>query len=215
MASAWGANPISSPDNVLLGSARNATGVIFAPFDGLIDEIRIWDHARTQGEIVADMNAQILSAPGLLARYGLNEGVGTTATDSVGALVGTLTNGAAWETVNLPAIGDGLCDFDPIPGCCAVDGDCDDSNDCTDDASAITIVQDTVPDGSQRPEHDQFTQEDIIAGRKTMTITLDQDIHLIRDVQKGMHSRGFTEAWLNDDESRVQHYHTWLDRYMG
>ncbi len=48
-----------------------------------------------------------------------------------------------------------------------------------------------------------------------MTITLDQDIHLIRDVQKGMRSRGFEEAWLNDDEGRVQHYHTWLDRYMN
>ena len=55
---------------------------------------------------------------------------------------------------------------------------------------------------------------EIIAGEKTMTITLDQDIHLIRDVQKGMQSRGFKEAWLNEDESRVQHYHTWIDRYM-
>ena len=68
--------------------------------------------------------------------------------------------------------------------------------------------------GTARPEHDVFTQDDIIAGDKTMTITLDQDIHLIRDVQKGMHSRGFSEAWLNDDENRVQHYHTWLDRHM-
>ena len=71
-----------------------------------------------------------------------------------------------------------------------------------------------LPPVVDRPEHDTFTQEDIIAGRKTMTITLDQDIHFIRDVQRGMHSRGFSEAWLNDDESRVQHYHTWLDRYM-
>ena len=79
---------------------------------------------------------------------------------------------------------------------------------------SFNLDQEGLPDGSTRPEHDQFTQEDIIAGRKTMTITLDQDIHLIRDVQKGMHSRGFTQAWLNDDEARVQHYHTWLDRYM-
>jgi len=79
---------------------------------------------------------------------------------------------------------------------------------------SFNLDQEGIPDASKRPEHDQFTQEDIIAGRKTMTITLDQDIHLIRDVQKGMHSRGFTQAWLNDDESRVQHYHTWLDRYM-
>lgn len=69
-----------------------------------------------------------------------------------------------------------------------------------------------VPD--ERPEHDEFTQEDIIAGDKTMTITIDQDIHFIRDVQKGMHSKGFDEAWLNDDEARVQHYHDWLNYYM-
>ena len=69
-------------------------------------------------------------------------------------------------------------------------------------------------DGVIRPEHEEFTQDDIISGEKTMTITIDQDIHLIRDVQKGMHSRGFDEAWLNDEESRVQHYHNWLDHYM-
>jgi phenylpropionate dioxygenase-like ring-hydroxylating dioxygenase large terminal subunit len=70
-----------------------------------------------------------------------------------------------------------------------------------------------VPD--ERPEHDEFDQEDIIAGRKTMTITIDQDVHFIRDVQNGMHSKGFGEAWLNDDECRIQHYHDWLNHYMG
>ena len=69
-------------------------------------------------------------------------------------------------------------------------------------------------DGTVRPEHDEFDQEAIIAGEKTMTITLDQDIHLIRDVQKGMHSRGFDGAWLCDEEGRIQHYHAWIDRYV-
>jgi hypothetical protein len=36
-----------------------------------------------------------------------------------------------------------------------------------------------------RPEHDEFTQEDVIAGRKTMTLTIDQDVHYIRDVLAG------------------------------
>ncbi len=66
-----------------------------------------------------------------------------------------------------------------------------------------------------RPDHDQFTQEDVIAGHKTMTITIDQDIHFIRDVQAGMHSRGFTDQLLCDDEVRIQHYHDWMDHYMG
>ena len=65
-----------------------------------------------------------------------------------------------------------------------------------------------------RPEHDEFTQEDIIAGRKTMTITIDQDVHYIRDVQAGMHSRGFESQILCDDEVRIQHYHDWLDHWM-
>ena len=48
-----------------------------------------------------------------------------------------------------------------------------------------------------------------------MTITIDQDIHLIRDVQAGMRSRGFTTAMLSDEEARVQHYHDWLDHFIG
>ena len=68
---------------------------------------------------------------------------------------------------------------------------------------------------SHRPEHDEFSQDDIIEGRKTMTITIDQDIHLIRDVQAGMHSRGFTSQKLCDDEVRLQHYHDWLGFILG
>ena len=79
----------------------------------------------------------------------------------------------------------------------------------------VSFNLDQDNDGTARPEHDEFDQEAIIAGEKTMTITLDQDIHLIRDVQKGMHSRGFKEAWLNDDEARVQHYHSWIDKYIN
>ena len=67
----------------------------------------------------------------------------------------------------------------------------------------------------ERPERDVFDQEDIISGDKTMTITIDQDVHLIRDVQAGMRSRGFDTAQLCDDEIRVQHYHDWLDLKMG
>jgi len=66
-----------------------------------------------------------------------------------------------------------------------------------------------------RPVHDEFTQDDIISGAKTMTITIDQDIHLIRDIQAGMRSRGFDTALLCDDEVRVQHYHDWLHHFIG
>jgi phenylpropionate dioxygenase-like ring-hydroxylating dioxygenase large terminal subunit len=66
-----------------------------------------------------------------------------------------------------------------------------------------------------RPEHDEFDHQDIIEGRKTMAITIDQDIHYIRDIQAGMHSRGFDAAVLSDEEVRIQHYHDWMDHVMG
>ena len=69
-----------------------------------------------------------------------------------------------------------------------------------------------IPD--ERPEREEFTQEDVIAGEKTMDITVDQDVHLIRDVQNGMRSRGFSKQVLNDDEARIQHYHDWYSCFM-
>ncbi len=72
----------------------------------------------------------------------------------------------------------------------------------------------TLFEQTARPAHDEFDQEDIIAGRKTLGITLDQDVHYIRDVQRGMHSRGFKAALLCDDEARLQHYHDWLTHWM-
>jgi hypothetical protein len=74
------------------------------------------------------------------------------------------------------------------------------------------VILEGVP---ERPEHEDFIQDDVIAGKNTMTITIDQDVHLIRDIQAGMHSRGFSEAWLNDDENRVQHFHDWMDYYIS
>jgi phenylpropionate dioxygenase-like ring-hydroxylating dioxygenase large terminal subunit len=73
----------------------------------------------------------------------------------------------------------------------------------------------TLFEQPERPVHDEFDQEDVIAGRKTMGITIDQDVHYIRDVQKGMHSRGFRQARLCDEEARIQHYHDWLTQWMG
>ena len=86
-----------------------------------------------------------------------------------------------------------------------------------DKARGLSLVGDPkmAPAETQaRPERDVFTQEDVIAGTHSMTITIDQDIHLLRDMQAGMHSRGFRRAWLNEDEARVQHFHDWLDIWL-
>ncbi len=65
-----------------------------------------------------------------------------------------------------------------------------------------------------RPPRETFDQDDVIAGRHSMTITIDQDIHLLRDMQAGMRSRGFERAVLNEDEVRVQHFHDWVDEWL-
>lgn len=71
------------------------------PFEGDIDEVRVWNYARTQIEIQNDMNAQFCTNPtGLMAYYQFNEGVAgatntgiTTLPDLSGsANNGTLTN---------------------------------------------------------------------------------------------------------------------------
>jgi hypothetical protein len=70
-------------------------------FDGIMDEVRIWDRALTQDEIQENMNCELSGThPGLLAYYKFNQGVEgadntavTTLTDSSGnSNHGTLTD---------------------------------------------------------------------------------------------------------------------------
>ena len=67
----------------------------------------------------------------------------------------------------------------------------------------------------ERPEHDSFTAADVIDGKHSLTITIDQDIYYLSDMQAGMHSRGFDHALLNEDEVRVQHFHDWLESFLA
>lgn len=82
-----------------IGAAMTSTGAREGAFAGRIDEVRVWNYARSAAEILAGKDAEIASAPGLIGRYGLNEGTGTTAGNSAGAgdaPIGTLTNGPVW-----------------------------------------------------------------------------------------------------------------------
>ena len=59
-------------EDVLIG-AGNFAGSIVRRFDGIIDEVRIWDHARDGAEIAAQMDCALTGAePGLLAYYSFN-----------------------------------------------------------------------------------------------------------------------------------------------
>ena len=80
-----------------IATAMTSTGSAAGYFDGIIDEIRIWNYARTQTDIQNDMTSEITSATGLVGRWGLNEGSGTDAVNSEsGGSDGTLINGPAW-----------------------------------------------------------------------------------------------------------------------
>jgi phenylpropionate dioxygenase-like ring-hydroxylating dioxygenase large terminal subunit len=72
-----------------------------------------------------------------------------------------------------------------------------------------------LPADYVRPPRDSFTHEDILAGRKTMTVTIDEDISLLGRVQQGMASQGFRSVWLSDEECRVQHFHDALDACLA
>jgi len=68
--------------------------------DGQMDEVRIWNVARTATEIQNNMGICLTgSETGLVANYDLNDGVGALAIDkSINGLDGTLTNGPTWTT---------------------------------------------------------------------------------------------------------------------
>ncbi len=98
-----------SIQHAALGSALTSTGVAAGFFAGVLDEVRIWNYARSAADIVANRDAEILTATGLLGRWGLNEGGGTVASNSSGTLInGTLTNGPLWvagfQEVGLPVV---------------------------------------------------------------------------------------------------------------
>lgn len=81
-----------------IGTALNSTGVAAGFFQGVIDEVRIWNRARSSEEILATRDLPITTfAPNLVARYALNEGTGPTVTGQIpGAPEGTLAGGTAW-----------------------------------------------------------------------------------------------------------------------
>ncbi len=79
-----------------IGAAINSTGVREGAFNGVIDEARVWNYARSAAQIAATRNQEIGSTTGLIGRFGLNEGSGSVASSTSGNSVGTLVNGPVW-----------------------------------------------------------------------------------------------------------------------
>lgn len=84
-----------------IGTAMNSTGVAAGFFDGIIDEVRVWNHARSQSQIQSGLTAPIVQASGLVGRFGLDEGSGSVAGNSAGSTNGTI-NGATFVAPGAP-----------------------------------------------------------------------------------------------------------------
>jgi hypothetical protein len=87
-----------SIQHAAVGTALNSTGAAAGFFDGVIDEVRIWNLALGAQQIADNMNSEIASASGLVGRWGMNDASGTTVVNSAGSINGSLV-GANWSRV--------------------------------------------------------------------------------------------------------------------
>jgi len=83
-----------------LGTCIKSDSTANGFFNGTLDEVRIWNYARTQLQVDSTINAQIRTAkPGLVARWSLDEPVGSIVRSSPGAtLPGSIKgSGSSWD----------------------------------------------------------------------------------------------------------------------
>lgn len=84
--------PIAGTGNLLIGESPGYSGRVF---DGAIDEVRIWNVARTAAEISANKAVNLpVNEPGLIGYYQFNQISGTTTPNSIATsnTLGTLVN---------------------------------------------------------------------------------------------------------------------------
>ena len=95
---AVGATPrFDSIQHAGLATAMTSTGATSGFFDGIIDEVRVWNYARTEADLLANRYAELTSGAGLVGRWGLDENSGTIIGNSIGGGVnGTAVNAPAW-----------------------------------------------------------------------------------------------------------------------
>src|SRR4029453_4159686 len=82
-----------------LGTCLNSSGGAGGFFDGTLDETRIWNVARSAAQIRSTMNVQNPPDASLVARWGLDEGSGTTVNDSAGSAQNGTINGTNYSWV--------------------------------------------------------------------------------------------------------------------
>jgi hypothetical protein len=85
-----------------IATAMNSTGLGDGAFGGFMDEVRIWNVARTPEEIRLKLNSEVTTDNGLVARWGMTEGSGTSITSSAEpALIGAFGGAPIWSSGGL------------------------------------------------------------------------------------------------------------------
>ena len=93
----------ASLEHAGLGTSFTSAGTTSGHFNGALAEARVWNYARSVTEIRDAMNSKIIApAPGLVGRWALDEGAGTTAYGSAGTAVNGSIAGNFWNW-DLPA----------------------------------------------------------------------------------------------------------------
>lgn len=83
-----------SVQHAALGTALNSSGTPQGFFDGVLDEVRIWNVVRTPAQISNNFQLRITNAAGLIGRWSLDETGGTVVTNTGSSGVnGTRVNG--------------------------------------------------------------------------------------------------------------------------
>lgn len=112
-----GGNPLTTPikntNDPFLIALR--LGDIY-PFDGKIDEVRVWNDVRTADEVRANMYKELAgNEAGLVAYYKMSNGSGTTVSDNgPNNLDGTTQNSPYWQTSGALAGSRTALDFDGV-----------------------------------------------------------------------------------------------------
>lgn len=84
-----------SIQHAAIASALTSTGAAQGFFKGIIDEVRIWNYARTQQQIRDSINTQVTTATGLVGRWSMDDVSGTSIT-------GTGSSGINGTRINTP-----------------------------------------------------------------------------------------------------------------
>ena len=71
-----------------------------------------------------------------------------------------------------------------------------------------------TPEGATAP--DRAPHQELVHGKDSLGLVVDQDAFNLPRLQRGMHSRGFNKGlWIPYQERRIRHFHKTLEDYVG